>query len=95
MKKWSVVFVATMVIFILVAIGCGPAATPTLDISKGKSVIESRCSTCHGLAQVQAAKNDLEGWQATVDRMVGRGAQLTPEQQQLVVKYLAKTYPKK
>lgn len=98
MKKWYVVFGLMMVIFIFLAAGCSqastPVPTPTQDLGKAKSIIESRCSTCHGLAQVQAAKYDQAGWDAVVTRMVGSGAQITPEQKQLVVQYLAQTYPK-
>lgn len=100
MKKRYIVFIITIVVLILLVESCAPAGipaptqTPTHDISKGKSLVQSRCSTCHGLAQVQAAKYDRAGWESLVSRMVGNGAQLTSEQQQLVVDYLAKTYPK-
>jgi mono/diheme cytochrome c family protein len=98
MKKWYIVFGLLMVIFILLGAGCGAAATPvptpTQDLSKAKSIVEGRCSTCHGLAQVQAAKYDQAGWEAVVKRMVGNGAQLSAEQQQLAVQYLAQAYPK-
>jgi mono/diheme cytochrome c family protein len=99
MKKWYWIFGLVMVVFILAAVSCGPAATPaptatpTQDIAKGKALVESRCSTCHGLAQVQAKRLDPVGWQALVQRMVNNGAQLTPDQQQLVVEYLSQTYP--
>lgn len=100
MKKHYIIFIVTMIVLILLVASCAPAETPaptptpTQDISKGKSLVETRCSTCHGLAQVQAAKYDQKGWEALVKRMVGSGAQLNSEQQQLVVDYLAKTYPK-
>ena len=98
MKKWFIALSLMMVIFILFGVGCSSAATPvptpTQDLSKAKSVVESRCSTCHGLAQVQAAKYDQAGWESVVKRMVGNGAQLTAEQQQLAVQYLAQAYSK-
>ena len=57
-------------------------------------MVESRCSTCHPLGAVEAAKKTEAGWRETVERMVASGAQLNQEQQELVIKYLAETYPK-
>jgi len=67
-------------------------ATPvTLD---GKSLLEERCTRCHDLGRVERAKKTEEEWKATVDRMVGKGAQLDQAEQTLVIRYLAETYPK-
>ena len=83
---------------ILAAVGCGPAATPeptpTPEVHKGKAIVAVRCIGCHEIGRVNNAKYDREGWQMTVDRMVLTGAQLTDEQKELVVDYLALTYPK-
>jgi hypothetical protein len=35
-----------------------------------------------------------EEWRATVERMVGKGAQLDEAEQELLIQYLAETYPK-
>jgi mono/diheme cytochrome c family protein len=98
MKKRYIILVVAIIVFILLIVSCSPVAppapTPTQDIHKGKALVENRCSTCHGLALVQAAQYDRPGWESLVNRMVGKGAQLTSEQQQLAVEYLAKTYPK-
>lgn len=83
---------------ILTAVGCGPAATPeptpTPEVHKGKAIVAVRCIGCHEIGRVNNAKYDREGWQMTVDRMVLTGAQLTDEQNELVVDYLAQTFPK-
>jgi cytochrome c5 len=63
----------------------------TLD---GKSLVEERCTQCHDLGRVERAKKTEEEWRATVERMVGKGAQLNEAEQELVIKYLAETYPK-
>ena len=69
-----------------------PAVTeePELD---GMELLQDRCAVCHTLGRVEAARKSLEGWQATVERMVGHGAVLTAEEQQVLVEYLAETYP--
>lgn len=67
-------------------------ATPvTLD---GKSLLEERCTKCHDLGRVEKANKTEEEWKATVERMVGKGAQLSQAEQTLVIRYLAETYPK-
>ena len=67
-------------------------ATPvTLD---GKSLLEERCTECHDLGRVERARKTEEEWKATVERMVGKGAQLDQAEQALVIKYLTETFPK-
>ncbi len=63
---------------------------PALD---GKALLETACTACHSLGRVEAAHKDLNGWTATVNRMVGKGANLTPEQASAVALYLSQTYP--
>ena len=68
-----------------------PTKVPvTLD---GKSLLEERCTRCHDLGRVERAKKTEEEWKANVERMVGKGAQLNEAEQELVIKYLAETYP--
>jgi hypothetical protein len=43
---------------------------------------------------VERAKKTEEEWKATVERMVGKGAQLSQAEQELVIQYLAEVYPK-
>jgi cytochrome c5 len=66
------------------------AAPATLD---GKSSLEERCTKCHDLERVERAKKTEEEWKATVERMVGKGAMLSQAEQELVIQYLAETYP--
>ena len=61
---------------------------------EGQSLLEERCTVCHGLGGVERAKKTEEEWRTTVERMVGKGAQLDEAEQELVIKYLAETYPK-
>jgi cytochrome c5 len=103
MKRQLVIL--TLIIASLVSVQCGgsppateaPAATEppateeapvTLD---GKSLVEERCTRCHDLGPVEAAKKTEEEWKTTVERMVGKGAQLDQTEQELVIKYLTET----
>ena len=66
-------------------------APPALD---GQSLVEERCTRCHDLARVTNVQKTDEEWQATVERMVSKGADLNPAEQEAVIQYLAETYPK-
>ena len=62
--------------------------------SDGKALVEERCSTCHDLARITSAKKTRDEWQANVERMVDKGAQLSAEEQAVVIDYLTEAYPK-
>ena len=58
----------------------------------GEALLNDRCTKCHSLDRVTSAKKSASDWQKTVTRMVGNGANLTSEEQKVLVDYLAKTY---
>lgn len=68
-------------------------ATTTAPAADGASLLESRCTVCHTLDRVKAAKETKDQWAATVQRMIGHGAQLSAAEQTILIDYLAKTYP--
>jgi hypothetical protein len=97
MKLGIWVFGFGMVLILAIVAGCAsspPTPTPTPTADPAPALVAARCATCHPLANIQAAKYDQSGWSATVDRMIDKGAQLNTDQKQLVVAYLAKSYPK-
>jgi cytochrome c5 len=64
-------------------------APPTLG---GAELLEQRCTPCHGLDLVERANKTAEEWETTVERMRGMGAELTDEEVQILIEYLAETY---
>jgi cytochrome c5 len=66
-------------------------APPALD---GQTLLEERCTRCHDLSRVEQARKTADEWRTTVERMVGKGANLTPQEQEALIQYLAETYPK-
>jgi mono/diheme cytochrome c family protein len=58
----------------------------------GQELLEARCTQCHTLDRVRSAAHTPEEWQATVQHMREMGAQLTDEEAQTLVQYLAETY---
>jgi hypothetical protein len=48
-----------------------PAHVPpvTIDLNQASDLMQRRCSKCHNLDRVVAARKDAQGWVATVNRM--------------------------
>ena len=69
--------------------GGGQSALPD---GAGRDVVQARCTTCHGLAQITgAAGYDQEGWKYVIESMIALPAdQMTPATQ-----YLAAHFPEK
>ncbi len=68
----------------------GAYPAPALDFEK---LLTERCgTTCHNLDRVKNAKKTATEWQTTVERMIAKGAKLTPEEAKALVNYLAQTY---
>jgi uncharacterized membrane protein len=51
--------------------------------SAGQTLMQARCSVCHHTAAE---------WKVTVERMINKGAQLTPQEEQTLINYLARNY---
>lgn len=61
----------------------------TLD---GNALIDERCTVCHTRDRIDQQDKDEEGWTATVDRMIGYGADLDEAERQAVISYLVETH---
>jgi uncharacterized lipoprotein YajG len=68
-----------------------PVATTALD---GATLVQQRCSRCHPLSRVTTARHTATEWQSIVNQMISRGAKLSPDEESVVVSYLAATYGK-
>lgn len=58
----------------------------------GAALLEKRCSVCHPAAKPKGAKKSKEQWEATVTKMMGKGAKLTADEKKALVDHLSKTY---
>ena len=66
-----------------------PTEAPAVD---GATLLETRCSTCHGVDRATNLTKTADEWEQTVTRMVGNGAQLTDDEKTVLVEYLAENY---
>ena len=54
----------------------------------GHALVLSKCFQCHTDAMFRDQRQDHRAWEATIYRMVGRGALWTPEEIRLMADYL-------
>jgi ferredoxin-NADP reductase len=68
----------------------------TIDVNQASDLMQRRCSKCHNLDRVVAARKDAQGWVATVNRMRAMaGAGISEADARTIVSYLAsQTRPK-
>ena len=59
----------------------------------GSSLLQDRCSVCHTVQRATNFSGNAAQWKNMVDYMIRRGAQLSADEEQTLINYLAKTYP--
>jgi quinoprotein glucose dehydrogenase len=75
-----------------------PAAAAPVSaerLEQGRQLTEKFCTTCHGLQSETASGKTPDGWKATVEQMIGLGADATEEQAKIIGDYLSHTFPPK
>ena len=68
-------------------------ATGSMPGFDGQTLLQERCTACHSLARIEGTGKDAEEWQATINRMVEKGAVLTEEEINLLSEFLSTNYP--
>ena len=104
MKTRIVPLLLVSVIFIFIAAQCSSNASTSAPQSPantqpagsqldGKTLLQDRCTVCHPMQRVTSQAGSASEWKSAVDIMIRRGAQLTPQEETVLVSYLAQTYP--
>lgn len=65
------------------------AAGKTLPDGPGKQLVLKNCQSCHSLERVTSKRGNADDWAQTVSQMIGRGANLSDDDADTVVQYLA------
>jgi cytochrome c5 len=65
-----------------------PAKTITLPPGPGKELVETRCTLCHDLERVTAAKRQKSEWDGVVANMLDRFGLSAPEEARQIAAYL-------
>lgn len=66
---------------------------PELPAGSGKDTLIRVCSSCHSPDNVIANGQDRDGWEATITKMAGFGAQGTDDDYTAILEYLVKNFP--
>ena len=64
----------------------------SMPTGEGKRTVVRICSECHSLENVVNQRNTASGWEAIIDQMTLRGAQVFADDRKMVVAYLDKYY---
>jgi len=59
----------------------------------GREETERLCKNCHELERSVSRRQDRDGWQATLNKMVALGTRGTDQEFALILDYLAKYFP--
>jgi hypothetical protein len=63
-----------------------PPPGPGLDLIKGS------CVSCHDIYMITSKRKTPDEWAALVGLMADRGAEVTPEEMDVITEYLAQNY---
>lgn len=66
-----------------------PQSGPALPDGPGRDAFSAGCSGCHSLGLVTGKKRPADEWGGVISQMIGRGAQIGPDQADAIEKYLA------
>jgi hypothetical protein len=69
-----------------------PLASDTPVGMDGKTLLTQRCNACHPSDYVTQLRGTADQWAGLVSTMVQNGADLNPQEQQVLANYLAQTY---
>ena len=78
-----------------IGLACGGASGESSDqcVSvDGETLLQERCTECHGLERTTSVQKTPAEWENTVTRMVNRGAELADAEKTFLVDCLAETY---
>lgn len=70
-----------------------PAANSSgMPDGSGRTLVLHQCASCHALSVVTSKHSSPSGWEQVVNQMVSRGANLSDDEVDTVIAYLAKNY---
>ena len=61
----------------------------------GKELVTKKCGNCHGLDAITAESRTERDWRKQVNKMIDRGADISDDDYQPIIKYLMANFGKK
>ncbi len=78
---------------VCVALPARAAAQPSLPPGAGRALLAEACAQCHELRPIVTQRKAETAWRRTVAEMIWRGAPLLPGEADVLVAYLAASFP--
>jgi cytochrome c5 len=79
----------TRLVVLLIVAAASSAGAQQLPAGPGADVLKRRCIGCHEADIITSQKLSLTGWTNSVAKMIRWGAQVTPEEREVLQPYLA------
>jgi hypothetical protein len=73
----------------------GQAPSPSMPDGPGKELVQAVCTECHTLERVVAKRATKSEWQDKVLEMLQEDPDITQQERDQIVEYLAKNFPPK
>ncbi|MFL6547763.1 MAG: hypothetical protein ACJ8OJ_03665 [Povalibacter sp.] len=68
------------------------ASGPTPPPGPGLEIIQRSCINCHDINMIISQRKTPDDWADTIGRMADRGAEVTPEEMELIQQYLSEHF---
>ena len=72
--------------------GASQTPAPAVPAGPGRDLIERSCVNCHDIYMIVAKRRAPRDWADIVNRMADRGAEVTPEELQVIEEYLVANF---
>ena len=69
-----------------------PEGATSLPEGEARTIILSACVQCHNLRNTVSQRKTADRWRRTVNEMIWRGAPLSAEESETIIKYLALSF---
>jgi predicted secreted protein len=99
MKRKILILMIASLISVFFITACTPTSTvntPDENIAaevddedaRMEALISEKIESCHMLSFVLSKNKTAEEWSTTIDRMIGKGAKINPEEKEIIINWL-------
>lgn len=85
----------SLAVITFAATAAAQSPPPVLPEGQGKELVEAVCTACHTLERVVAKRATKAEWQDKVLEMLQEDPDITQQERDQIVEYLAKAFPPK
>ncbi len=87
LKKWLLISLTGIILITLIA-ACAQTTTTETEVTDTRALIVEKCSDCHSADSVFQKDYTEEEWSDVFDRMIEKGADVSPEEKTIMIDWL-------